>query len=133
MKINDRLYRISQSIIGSECSVQRISYYVTTEIFKQTHGTLIKLKAKLLDNLLNLIWDKADKEFPGILECKCAERCIRTFKISYMMRGYKRHTQLDPSRVKDVKDTIRNKITPYHTSLMKIVGDPYKTNINNKY
>ena len=126
-------YKISKNIIGSIDIIEKISSYVTPTVFKNTYPTLLKLKPKLLDHMMNLMWDETEKTFPGYVHCKCNSSCIRKFKVSYLLRSYKRHKHLDSDRSQKIKDNIRNKMTPYYLSLMKIVGDPLQTKINNLY
>ena len=125
--------KISKNIIGSMDLIEKISSYITPTVFKNTYPTLLKLKPKLLDHVLNLIWDETEKTFPGYVHCKCNSSCIRKFKVSYLLRFYKRHKHLSSDRSEKIKNNIRTKMTPYYLSLMKIVGDPLVTKINNLY
>ena len=126
-------YKISKNIIGSMDLIEKISSYITPNVFKNSYPTLLKLKPKLLDHVLNLIWDETEKTFPGYVHCKCSKNCIRKFKVSYLLRSYKRHKHLDSDRSESIKDNIRNTMTPYYLSLMRIVGDPLVTKINALY
>ena len=126
-------YKISKTIIGSMDLIEKIQSYITPTVFKQSYPVLLKLKPKLLDRLINLIWDETERVFPNYIHCKCNSKCIRKFKMSYSLKGYKRHKHLDRERAEKVKDNIRNKMTPYYLSLMKIVGDPLVSKINALY
>ena len=126
-------YKISQNIIGSVDLIEKIQSYIIPIAFKQSYPTLLRLKPKLLDHILNLIWDETEKTFPGYVHCKCNSSCIRKFKVSYLLRSYKRHRHLNSERSEKIKNNIRNKMTPYYLSLMTIVGDPLVTKINNLY
>ena len=133
VNMNGAKYKISQNIIGSIDLIEKISSYVNPTGFKQSYPVLLRLKPKLLDHLLNLIWDETEKTFPGYVHCKCNSKCIRKFKVPYMLRSYKRHKHLDSDRSEQIKVNIRDKITPYYLSLMTIVGDPLVTKINSLY
>ena len=126
-------YKISKNIIGSMDIIEKIQSYVTPTVFKSSYPVLLKLKPKLLDHILNLMWDETDKTFPNYVQCNCNSKCIRKFKISYMIRGYKRHQHLNSERSEKIKDKIRSTMTPYYLSLMKIVGDPLVSKINALY
>ena len=126
-------YKVSKNIIGSVDLIEKMQSYIIPTVFKQSYPVLLKLKPKLLDHILNLMWDETDKTFPGYVHCKCNSKCIRKFKVAYMLRGYKRHKHLDSERSQKIKDNIRNKMTPYYLSLMKIVGDPLVSKINALY
>ena len=126
-------YKISQNIIGSIDIIEKISSYVTTNVFKQSYPTLLKLKPKLLDHMMNLLWSETERIFPGYVQCNCNSKCIRKFKLAYMVRSYKRHRHLNSERSQKIKDDIRNKMTPYYQSLMAIIGDPLVTKINALY
>ena len=126
-------YKISQNIIGSIDIIEKISSYVTTNVFKQSYPTLLKLKPKLLDHMMNLLWSETQRIFPGYVHCNCNSKCIRKFKIAYMVRSYKRHRHLNSERSQKIKDDIRNKMTPYYQSLMAKIGDPLITNVNALY
>ena len=126
-------YKISQNIIGSMDIVEKIQSYINPTVFKKSYPVLLKLKAKLLDHLLNLMWDETEKQFPGYVHCKCNPTCIRKFKTSYLLRSYKRHKHLNKKRSEEIKNKIRNKMSTYYLSLMQIVGDPLQTNINALY
>ena len=117
-------YKISKNIIGSMDLIEKIQSYITPTVFKQSYPVLLKLKPKLLDHIINLIWDETDKNFPNYVHCKCNSSC---------MRSYKRHKHLGRERVERIKDNIRTKMTPYYLGLMKIVGDPLVTKINSLY
>ena len=123
-------YKISQNIIGSMDIIDKISTHITPTVFENTYNILLKLKPKLLDHIMNLVWDETDRVFPNYVHCKCNSKCIRKFKVSYLLRSYKRHKHLDSERSQKIKDNIRNKMTPYYLSLMTIVGDPLVTKIN---
>ena len=126
-------YKISKNIIGSIDLIEKIQSYITPTVFKQSYPVLLKLKPKLLDHTINLIWDETERVFPNYVHCKCNSKCIRKFKMSYLLKGYKRHKHLDRERAEKIKDNIRNKMTPYYLSLMKIVGDPLVSKINALY
>ena len=126
-------YKISKNIIGSMDVIEKIQAYITPNVFKNTYPTLLKLKPKLLDHVLNLIWDESERAFPGYVHCKCNSKCIRKFKISYLLKGYKRHKHLDSDRSEKIKDRIRTKMSIYYLSLMGIVGDPLVSKINALY
>ena len=126
-------YKISKNIIGSMDLIEKIQSYIIPTVFKNTYPTLLKLKPKLLDHIINLIWCETERVFPNYVHCKCNSKCIRKFKIAYMIRGYKRHQHLDSERSERIKNNIRNKMTPYYLSLMTIVGDPLVTKINRLY
>ena len=126
-------YKISQNIIGSMDLVEKIQSCVTPTVFKQSYPTLLKLKPKLLDNVLNLMWDETERVFPGYVHCKCSSKCIRKFKIAYMIRGYKRHKHLDSERSEKIKDKIRSTMSIFYLSLMAKIGDPLQTKVNNLY
>ena len=121
-------YKISKNIIGSMDLIEKIQSYVTPTVFKNTYPVLLKLKSKLLDNVLNLMWDETERVFPNYVHCKCNSKCIRKFKVAYMIRGYKRHKHLDSERSEKIKENIRNKITPFYLSLMEKIGDPFVSN-----
>jgi len=104
-------YKISKNIIGSIDIIEKISSYVTQTVFKQSYPVLLKLKPKLLDHMMNLMWDETDKTFPGYVHCKCNSKCIRKFKIAYMVRSYKRHKHLDSEKSEKIKENIRNKMS----------------------
>ena len=131
--MNGVKYKISQHIIGSMDLIEKISSYVTPNVFKNTYPTLLKLKPKLLDHVLNLIWDETERVSPGYVHCKCNSKCIRKFKVVYMLRGYRRHQHLDSERSEKIKDKIITKMSIYYLELMQIVGDPLVTTINNLY
>ena len=133
MNMNSVPYKISQNIIGSMDLVEKIQSYITPIVFKNTYPALLRLKPKLLDHILNLIWDETEKTFPNYVHCKCSKNCIRKFKVSYLLRSYKRHKHLDSDRSEKIKDNIRTKMSTYYLGLMKIVGDPLVTKINNLY
>ena len=78
---------------------------------------------------MNLMWDETEKTFPGYVHCKCNSSCIRKFKVSYVLKSYKRHKHLDRERSEKIKENIRNKMTPHYLSLMEIVGDPLVTKL----
>ena len=126
-------YKISKNIIGSMDLIEKIQSYIIPTVFKNTYPTLLKLKPKLLDHIINLIWDETERVFPNYVHCKCNSKCIRKFKVAYMLRGYKRHQHLDSERGERVKNNIRTKTTPYYLSLMAIVGDPLVNKINALY
>lgn len=126
-------YKISQNIIGSMDIIDRIGTHITSTVFKNTYPTLLRLKPKLLDHIMNLMWDETDKTFPGYVHCKCSKKCIRKFKMSYLLKGYKRHTHLESDRSDKIKERIRLKMGTYYLELMKIVGDPLITKINSLY
>ena len=126
-------YEISKNIIGSMDLIEKIQSYITPTVFKQSYPVLLKLKPKLLDHIINLLWDETERVFPNYVHCKCNSKCIRKFKMSYLLKGYKRHKHLDRERAEKIKDNIRNKMTPYYLSLMKIVGDPLVSKINALY
>ena len=126
-------YKISQNIIGSMDLIEKIQSYITPTVFKQSYPVLLKLKPKLLDHVLNLIWDETEKTFPGYVHCKCNSGCIRKFKVSYLLRSYQRHKHLDSDRSEKIKDKIISKMSIYYLELMQIVGNPLITNINNLY
>ena len=126
-------YKISKNIIGSMDIIDQIGTHITPTIFKQSYTTLLRLKPKLLDHIMNLMWDETEKTFPGYVHCKCNSKCIRKFKISYLLRSYKRHRHLNSERSERIENNIRNKMTPYYLSLMKIVGDPLISKVNNLY
>jgi hypothetical protein len=126
-------FKISKNIIGSMDLIEKIQSYITPTVFKQSYPVLLKLKPKLLDHIINLIWDETERVFPNYVHCKCNSKCIRKFKMSYLLKGYKRHKHLDRERAEKIKDNIRNKMTPYYLSLMKIVGDPLVSKINALY
>ena len=113
--------------------IDKISTHITPTVFKTTYPTLLKLKPKLLDHLLKLIWDETEKPFPNYVHCKCTSKCIRKFKISYLLKGYKRHKHLDSDRSEKIKDRIRTKMSICYLSLMEIVGDPLVSKINALY
>ena len=131
--MNGVKYKISQNIIGSMDIIDRIGTHITPNVFRQSYPTLLKLNPKLLDHIMNLMWDETEKNFPGYVECKCNSKCIRKFKLAYMLRSYKRHKHLDSERSEQIKDEIRNKITPYYLQIMKAVGDPLVTKMNSLY
>ena len=133
INMNGVPYKISQNIIGSIDLIEKIQSYITPNVFKNTYPMLLKLKPKLLDHVLNLIWDETENTFKNYVHCKCSKNCIRKFKVSYMLRGYKRHKHLSSERSEKIKDSIRNKITPYYLSLMTKIGDPLQTKINALY
>ena len=56
--MNGLPYKVSQNIIGSMDIIEKLQSYITPTVFEDTYPTLLKLKAKLLDNLLNLMWDE---------------------------------------------------------------------------
>ena len=126
-------YKISQNIIGSIDLIEKISTYITPAVFKNTYPILLKLKPKLLDHITNLIWDETEKRFPGHIDCKCTKKCKGRFKNSYMIRGYSRHKHLNPIRSENIKNDIRNQMSTYYMSLMRIVADPLISKINNLY
>ena len=126
-------YKVSKNIIGSIDLIEKIQSYITPTVFKNTYPTLLKLKPKLLDHVLNLLWDETEKTFPNYVQCKCNSSCIRKFKVSCLLRSYKRHKHLDRERAERIKNNIRNKMTPYYLSLMQIVGGPLVTKINSLY
>ena len=82
---------------------------------------------------MNLIWDETERSFPGYVYCKCTSKCIRKFKRSYPLKGYKTHKHLDPIRSEKIKQGIHNKMNTYIMSLMENVGDPLVSKINNLY
>ena len=131
--MNGVQYKISQNIIGSIDLIDKISTHITPTVFENTYPVLLKLKPKLLDHLLNLMWDETERVFPGYVHCKCTPKCIRKFKMSYLLKGYKRHKHLDSNRSQKIKDDIKNKMTPYYQSLMEKIGDPLVSGINNLY
>ena len=126
-------YKISKNIIGSMDIIDQIGTHITPTIFKQSYTTLLRLKPKLLDHIMNLMWDETEKTFPGYVHCKCNSKCIRKFKISYLLKGYKRHKHLSSDRSDKIKERIRLKMSTYYLELMQIVGDPLVTKINNLY
>ena len=126
-------YKISQNIIGSMDIIDKISTHITPTVFENTYKILLKLKPKLLDHIMNLLWDETDRVFPNYVHCKCNSKCIRKFKVSYLLRSYKRHRHLNSERSEEIKSKIRNKMSTYYMSLMEIVGDPLVTKINNLY
>ena len=126
-------YKISQNIIGSMDIIDKISTHITPTVFENTYKILLKLKPKLLDHIMNLVWDETDRVFPNYVHCKCNSKCIRKFKVSYLLRSYKRHRHLNSERSEEIKNKIRNKMSTYYMSLMTIVGDPLVTKINNLY
>ena len=126
-------YKISKNIIGTMDLIEKISSYITPTVFKQSYPVLLKLKPKLLDHVLNLIWDETERGFPGYVHCKCNSSCIRKFKISYLLRSYQRHKHLDSDRSEKIKDKIRTRMSTYYLSLMTVVGDPLITKINDLY
>ena len=64
-------YKISQNIIGSIDIIERIGTHITPTVFKNKYPTLLKLKPKLLDHTINLMWDETEKTFPNNVYCKC--------------------------------------------------------------
>ena len=126
-------YKVSKNIIRSVDLIEKIQSYITPTVFKNTYKILLKLKPKLLDHVVNLMWNETERVFPNYVHCKCNSKCIRKFKVAYMLRGYKRHQHLDSERSERIKNNIRNKMTPYYLSLMAIVGDPLVSKINALY
>ena len=126
-------YKISQNIIGSMDLIDKISTHITPRVFENTYKILLKLKPKLLDHIMNLMWIETEKKFPGYVHCKCNSSCIRKFKVSYLLRSYKRHRHVNSERSEKIKTKIRNKMSTYYMSLMEIVGDPLVTKINHLY
>ena len=61
INMNGVPYKISKNIIGSIDIIEKISSYVTPTVFKNTYPTLLKLKPKLLDHMMNLMWDETEK------------------------------------------------------------------------
>ena len=133
INMNGVPYKISKNIIGSIDLIEKISSYVTPTVFKSSYPVLLKLKPKLLDHILNLMWDETERVFPNYVHCKCNSKCIRKFKIAYMIRGYKRHQHLNSERSEKIKDKIRSTMSIFYLSLMEIVGDPIQTKINRLY
>ena len=97
-------YKISKNIIGSMDIIDKISTHITPTVFENTYKILLKLKPKLLDHIMNLLWDETERVFSGYVHCKCNSSCIKKFKVSYLLRSYKRHRHLDSERSKKIKD-----------------------------
>ena len=107
-------YKTSKNIIGSIDIIEKIQSYITPTVFKNTYKILLQLKPKLLDHVMNFLWSETEKTFPNYVHYKCTTTCIRKFKMSYMLRGYKRHKYLNSDRSEKIKDNIRNKMTPHY-------------------
>ena len=126
INMNGVPYKISKNIIGSMDLIEKIQSYIKPTVFEKSYPVLLKLKPKLLDHILNLMWSETEKPFPNYVHCKCTPSCIRRFKMSYMLRSYKRHKHLNSERSQKIKDDIINKMTPYYQSLMKKMVIHYK-------
>ena len=126
-------YKISKSTIGPMDIIDKISTHITPAVFENTYKIPLKLNLKSLDHIMNLMWIETEEKFPGYVHCKCNSSCIRKFKVSYLLRSYKRHRHVNSERSEKIKTKIRNKMSTYYMSLMEIVGDPLVTKINHLY
>ena len=101
--MNGVKYKISQNIIGSMDLIEKISTHITPTGFENTYPTVLRLKPKLLDHIMNLMWDETERIFLGYVHCKCDSKCIKKFKVSYLLRSYKRHKRLSSDRSEKIK------------------------------
>ena len=52
-----------KNIIGSVDLIEKIQSYIIPTVFKQSYPVLLKLKPKLLDHIMNLMWDETERVF----------------------------------------------------------------------